>query len=1392
MLPEKPSVNKIWRNVVLLLLLLGIPGVAVSQPGLAAAANAAEHFRGLPIIQNFNPKEYLHLTPHFEHTSIIQGKEGVMYIASQGGVLLYNGSSWQFVEVPGKDMVWSLCLEASSDRIYLGASDNLGYLETDSSGKKRFVSLLPHLPKEVGAIGIVWATIVTPDGVYFKTNHYLMRWHQDQFKVWKADEAFGGVYHINQKLYVHQPNKGLFVLQNDKLELFSNDKAFSAEIPQFLMPLSPDRWLLTTNSGGLYQFDGRQTAPVNGAAVSFLLNNWLFSGTVLPDGNIALATLRGGVVIADQQLNIKRIINKESGLPTNTVYLLSTDKQGGLWVSSEKGLSRLRLNAPFSYFNEQNGLQRQTYAVQLHEGRLYAGTTDGLFVLEEKAPFGVSATFKKVAGFGASIWNIQSLGTSLFLASEEGLFEWRGGNITSLKISDHPWNNYCRDAEPSILDTSLVYAAGKGLHTFKRKGEAWQYQGSIAGLEEEDLTQILQMPEGDLWLPIHSGLVRLRFPSAQGAHADQDFFTQATVERFGEKQGIPAGTLRLYRMGEQLIAQAGEVNYKLFRFREELNRFEPISNFAEQLGLAGQLAHPAMEYNKEQQLWLWTKNKEDQRWKLALAAKQAGGAYTLSTYDFSGITDPFKRFMYQQQNDGTVWYAGVDGLVRFEQSGAKVEKHPFPTLLERVVLSGNSVVFPQSKAAAVFPFENNSLGFEFAAPSYNGADENKFQYWLEGYDEGWSAWSSERFKEYTRIPEGTYTLHARALSAQGEIGEPVAYAFTILPPWYRAGYMYVLYVLLFLGGVWILVRWRSSQLRAEKMALESLVAQRTTELAQKNRALSEQSEALAQQAEKLKELDGVKSRFFANISHEFRTPLSLILNNLLDKLAATERSPEQTQVPVAVSDLNVMSRNARRLLQLINQLLDLSKVESGNMQLELQNGDLQQLIRLIFASFSSLATAQQINFQLRLPEDPLLCMYDVDKVEKILYNLLSNAFKFTPAQGTVVLEVKLLPAHGQQQSSLVQISLQDSGPGIPADQLMHVFNRFYQGKQYYADAQGTGIGLALTKELVELHQGHISVESRAGEGSCFMVQLPYIPATAGIAPGADGHSASALAYQMLTLPAQQAEQQEALASVAATGQEEQPLVLVVEDNVDLRNYIKRQLEGSYRVLECVNGAQGLAKALEVVPDLIISDWMMPEMDGLALCQQLKGDERTSHIPLIMLTALATTDAKLQGLENGADEYLTKPFDAREFHVRIQNLLENRRKLREHFSRVLRLEPTQLQIASADEKFLRRMMQIVEARMTDSEFSIEEFSREAGLSRVHLHRKLKALTGQAPSDFVRMMRLKQAAQLLQARAGNVAEIAYQVGFNNLSYFSKCFREEFGTLPNEYASRKAAPM
>lgn len=552
---------------------------------------------------------------------------------------------------------------------------------------------------------------------------------------------------------------------------------------------------------------------------------------------------------------------------------------------------------------------------------------------------------------------------------------------------------------------------------------------------------------------------------------------------------------------------------------------------------------------------------------------------------------------------------------------------------------------------------------------------------------------------------------------------------------------------------------------------QRLKIRQNNKLLEINDRLRQQSILLEEQTKKLQELDKAKSGFFANISHEFRTPLTLILNGLGDKLNQAKDGSEK-------ESFAMLQRNARRLLGLINQLLDLSKLEAGRMKLVLENIELNELIRVVHGSFSSLAQSKQINFSLDLPELPISCRLDPDKIEKILYNLVSNAFKFTPPNGTIAL--KVLAKYQETGSgasagakSSIEITVSDDGFGIPAAQLEHVFDRFYQGDQYYTDEQGTGIGLALTKELVELQKGKISARNNPEKGVCFTVELPLLPALAGEAflkPETMAPIAGLTASPDIIVP------------VIETSSD-LPSILVVEDNEDLRQYIRLQLQQEYQVAVAVNGKEGLASALATIPDAIVTDWMMPEMDGIELIRQLKTDERTSHIPVILLTALAGEESKLEGLATRADDYLTKPFDNRELLLRMRNLVESRRQLREKYSKELFLGPKKTVVRSLDEQFLEKVMLAVETHMGNPDFNMDRFGQEVGLSRMQLHRKLKALTNESPGDFLRSMRLKQANRLLSKRSGNVSEVAYEVGFNNLSYFSKCYKEQFGISPNE---------
>ncbi|MBD2755276.1 ATP-binding protein [Spirosoma validum] len=542
-----------------------------------------------------------------------------------------------------------------------------------------------------------------------------------------------------------------------------------------------------------------------------------------------------------------------------------------------------------------------------------------------------------------------------------------------------------------------------------------------------------------------------------------------------------------------------------------------------------------------------------------------------------------------------------------------------------------------------------------------------------------------------------------------------------------------------------------------------------------NQALIQEKQTLA-----LQELDTLKSRFFANLSHEFRTPLSIIKGSV-EKLHQQDDPVSRRQ-----SDYQLINRNAGRLLQLINQLLDLSRLEAGKLELHPKPGELTHFLQLMASSFASLFESKGITYHYTVSLQPVWVLMDSDKLEQIISNLLTNASKFTPTKGQVRFSASVEP--GQTGTCELQLIVQDTGIGIGEHQLPRIFDRFYQVDDSATRSfEGTGIGLALVTELVDLHGGQINVESTLGSGTIFRLSIsfetvPVVEQSGQESPGQESLASPPLLSEPAVVPAS------TMNEPAQTGKRSSQLgqLLIVEDHRDLRQFLVDQLSKTYGVSAVENGLDGYQTALKTIPDLIISDVMMPGLDGMALCERLKTDERTSHIPIILLTARADPDSKIKGLETGADDYLYKPFGLDELLVRVRNLLDSRKKLRERFSRQITLQPTELVVTSLDEQFLQKALAVTEANLANVAFDVESFSREMGLSRTQLHRKLTALTEQSPNEFIRSIRLQRAASLLKQQLGNVADVAYQVGFSSPNYFTKCFRDVYGQTPTEYAS------
>ena len=609
---------------------------------------------------------------------------------------------------------------------------------------------------------------------------------------------------------------------------------------------------------------------------------------------------------------------------------------------------------------------------------------------------------------------------------------------------------------------------------------------------------------------------------------------------------------------------------------------------------------------------------------------------------------------------------------------------------------------------------------------------------------------------YTNLAPGTYILRVKATNSDGYAGtEEASLKIVILPPFWMTPWAYIVYALLIVGVVFFSL----------------YVVQRR----ERNKFRIRQIE---EDAKKKEELSQMKFRFFTNVSHELRTPLTLIISPMESMMK--EITDEKLH-----GKLQLMYRNAQRLLNLVNQLLDFRKNEMAGLHLTLSEGDIVAYVRSICTSFLMLSEKKHVHLTFFSAMESLNMSFDEDKIGKVVMNLLSNAFKFTPDGGRVDVALEM----SKEMSGRLLIKVSDTGVGIRDEDKERIFERFYQVEQEEPEHQstGSGIGLSLVRDFVTLHEGTVRVVDNVGSGSVFLVELPVKhirvspPKPAPLTEEVEEHE------ELLPGMEEEALSVDLLDDMEDNEDEkEKPLALIVDDNEDLVAFMKDSLSLYFRIQSASNGREAWQKISELMPDIIVSDVMMPEMDGNELCRWVKTDKRTSDIPMILLTARQAVEDKVEGLTIGADDYVTKPFNVEILILRMRKLIDLSKKRKA--KSLIDPEPSEIAITSLDEKLVENAIKYVEANIGRCDLSVEELSRGLGMSRVHLYKKLLQITGKTPIEFIRVIRLKRAAQMLRESQQNVSEIAYQLGFNNPKYFSKYFKDEFGVLPSVYQERE----
>lgn len=1065
--------------------------------------------------------------------------------------------------------------------------------------------------------------------------------------------------------------------------------------------------------------------------------------------------------------------------PILTAHL---DAAQNIWVGTRSnGLYRLQ-SATFRTYTAQDGLpsSKATTLLEDRRGRLWIGTDYGLAVLEDGiiAPFDLLKDYRdrpsiyfprkgysRVQQPGDIVWGLHQdrsgtiwVGTNYehcFVSGERCIIPTLPGIPSDL------YENVAAIHEDRHGRLWLGSKWGVLLGTPTGTDTTWTHYNTTNGLTNNWVRVLHETDAGSIILGTYGGgLMRFVEHSFEALTVDHGLASNNILDIHEDREGVLwIGTedRGLCRLAYNDTIPFAEI---------------PIQCISATQGLADNTIFRILEDDFDR---LWLSSSRGIFWieKPALSEAMAGQRSSVTPVVYTerdGLGNRQAAGGMQPAGlkaaDGRLWFPTHDGVSVVDPTQVHAQTASIPLVVEALRVEAEPRLLGET---STLDAGERNFEIDFAALHFSSPENVRMRYRLTGFETAWRNAGLARTATYTNVSPGTYTFELQA--GIGGVWQAPQAMFTMerLPHFWETRWFLTL-CLLFAGiGIMAFFRYRTYQIRLRNYALEQKVSDRTAEV--------------ERQADELRRANALKSRFLANISHEFRTPLTLTLGPLTDL-----KEGRYGALPTpAHEEIDRVGRNARRLLQLINQLLDLSKLEAGSLTLYARPHDLVHFVRQRAALFESLAQSRSITFSFTPALPAFELSFDADKLEKVLVNLLANAFKFTPDGGRIAITL-------DTEDEVAILSVHDTGVGIAHKHLPHLFDRFYQADNTPTRPhEGTGIGLALVKELISLHKGTIDVTTTVGMGTTFTIHLPSAPMPAGHT--GDGVPVAPEVVDILpaTYPLEKSKTAEILPTPLGEVAEDDMLVLIVEDNADMRAYIKAHLTGLFTLLEAPNGRIGLEHAQTLVPDLVVSDVMMPDMDGFSLCDALKADERTSHIPVVLLTAKADAESRRAGFRTGADAYLAKPFDAEELRLRVRILIEQRRALRKKYSQELFMLGTeQVDFLPEELGFLYNIKQTIEAELGNPAFTTDALANAVHMSRRQLLRKIRALTDESPSSLIRHMRLERAAQMLRQSHHSVKEVAHLTGFKSDSYFAKAFRQQYGMAPSAYAaSRLAAP-
>lgn len=1162
-------------------------------------------------------------------------------------------------------------------------------------------------------------------------------------------------------------SKGLAKLKKDKDSYSFRRYEQDLFIQDIIEDQIGNLWVGTKNQG-LFRLNTKvdQLESYSGEGVD-KIDRDVRALTIDRNGRLWIGTYNG-LIIIDHQGNLERVTNKpfkETSLSKNTIKSLYTDKKGSVWIGAYYGGINIwdRTNANFINYNKDGSENQLGYDVvssieKDSNDKLYFGTEGGGITIlnynTKTADYINSSNFKELPSD-----NIKAL---LFSSDNENL--WIGTFNEGLMVFDASKKEFVKEIIPEALQSFLketgVYSIkqqddviwigtfGKGLVKFDRAHNTTKVyehlSDNLVSLSSNRIRTILIDSQRNIWAATQKGLNKITFSETSKEVSIEHFF-------YSKKDNAGDDVLSVFEDGRDNI-WIGTKSKGLFFYEDDTFKQVDLAPNSQEIIAP---IHSILE-DKNHNLWLSTNEgilKYDPLAKVSKLYNQSEGL----------ISNEFNNNAGLKFTEDIFFFGGPAGVSSFNPNKIVLNDYTPQVILTDFKVRNESVKIDDKgildKSITYtdrvnLSYDNANFSISFAIPNFINSSSNKYSYRLVGLEEEWSITSNSTVN-YTIQNAGTYTFEVKGANNDGVWNsKPTSLVITVEPAPWKSVWAFILYALLIgaalYGLIWIMKSKTELQHELELKQVEK-----------------ERSHAIT----------NAKLQFFTNISHEFRTPLTLILGPLQQLLLDYKGSSKKYK------KLLVVESNANHLLLLINRLMDFRKLENNQFKLEAAEGNIVKFLKEIYLSFNELGQDQNYNYTFETSDEEILVYYDRGKLERVFYNLLSNAFRYTPTGGNIHLRI-------QKEDTEINISIEDSGIGIAKENIDKVFDRFFEIEKPKVNTpsnQGTGIGLSIAKNIVKLHKGRISVESEGiNRGSVFQVKLKL-----GKEHLAEEEIIKDFKFsEDLSLYATQVNNPESLLKEDIEDlviDKELETILIVEDNASLRAFIKNLLKKDYNILEAENGKIALNIALKHMPNLIISDVIMPEMVGTDLCAQIKNNLKTSHIPVILLTSRSSLIYKVEGLESGADDYISKPFDIKEFVLRVKNHLDSTRRLKKKFIHDNKLAPSELTISSMDEELLGKALQIVEENMDNEQFNIPTFSAELGVSRTMLFTKIKAWTNYTPNEFITEIRMKRAAQLLEQGKINVSQVSYKVGFRSPKYFAKCFQKKYYMTPSQYVDK-----